>query len=320
MTARIDDRTTPAPLAPLALDGGAARRWLRRRGWMVPPRLGSDGLHLMVREQRAAHVTFRTVAHDGLTVWRPATPASEHTCSVCVIASGSGWIRSAGRRHPLAAGTVLVLPARTEVVLETVGAGEMREVVFGAHGRTWPSTVTVVTGMAASLSSAVVDALSTSTLTPQSHEMGALHLALECVAAAATPGRPSPALHADLVARAHVLIAEHALVPGFTVDKLADLLAVSRRHLTRVMSESGRTPIATIRGMRVAAALGVLERLGPRALHDDAVARSCGFSSARTLRAAMTRAGDERFAARGATATDPHAIDPDEVVPVARTG
>lgn len=294
MTPRIDDRATTTPLT---VEGAAARRWLRRRGWIVPPARAHDPLRATVYERRIAHLTLRRLTHGGLTLWRPIAQAEPASRRIWIVSAGHGWVRTADARHAVEAGSVLALPPNEDVVVCAEGPGEVQEVTVSGRRRAWPASVTVARGVAADLTLAIVDALLSSSAEPRPHEMAAVHLALESIVSAATTRAWSAATTTpEIAARAHALIAEHAHDPDFTVGKLAELLAVSRRHLTRVMSDAGRTPIETIREMRLAWALAAHENLGPRALYDDSVARMCGFSSARTVRAALARTGEDRLA------------------------
>ncbi len=315
MTPRMDDRATTTPLT---MEDAAARRWLRRRGLIVPHARVYEHLRATVQERRIAHLTLRRLTHGGLTLCRPIAQAEPASRRIWIVTAGTGWVRAADAHLAVEAGSVLTLPPTGDVVVRAEGPGEMREVIVSGYGRAWPTSVEVARGVAADLTRAIVDALLTSPAEPRPHEMAAVHLALESVVSATTTRAWSAATTSpEIVARAHALIAEHAHAPDFTVGKLAELLAVSRRHLTRVMSDAGRTPSATIREMRLAWALAAHENFGARALYDDAVARMCGFSSARMVRAAVARTGGDRFTRQDGVPASRRTIVPGAAAPAA---
>ncbi|MEV7826895.1 helix-turn-helix domain-containing protein [Microbacterium enclense] len=79
--------------------------------------------------------------------------------------------------------------------------------------------------------------------------------------------------------------------PDFNVCELAKALAVSDRQLSRAfVTHLHQTPSSRLRAVRLALAAESIVTLGPSVLRDSALARSCGFPSARALRDAWNRA------------------------------
>lgn len=242
----------------------------------------------IVSERELAGVIVRAVRHVATTVVGGERGDDVTAGSLWLVQRGSGTVRGAPDLDVRAGDAVVVPPTAVTVAAST--PLEMLHVVLRGKARWWPSSVCVSRPTA---SSVIAFALASSVLTampqPTRLELGHLRSALEIVvlstvmAAAGTP-RVDP-----LVGRADAVIAENAHDPDFTVEMLAQKLSVSRRHLTRILSEAGRSPAHRIRDVRISRARSAWAAQGDDLLHDDLLARWFGFRSARSLRENLFR-------------------------------
>ncbi|MEV7826654.1 hypothetical protein [Microbacterium enclense] len=270
--------------------GIAARHWFRRRGWTVDGLRGVDSLELVAREMRMDGIVIRTLRYGPVTMHRSPASHASNVRTLLLIDRGAGTILLPTRRM-LGASSTVVLPHRRSFQVRMSAPGELVEVVLAPKGGVWSDDLGVsVPGAAASAASALARALLAGAGEVKDAEVAHLSLAMEFAASGAGISVVGPPGNASLAHRADAMIRRNAHDPNFTVDSLARALRVSRRHLTRTLTNAGRSPRARLREVRVAYAQAMIGSVGTAVLRDDGQARMCGFASARALRDALSRA------------------------------
>lgn len=250
---------------------------------------GVDSLELVAREMRMDGIVIRTLRYGPVTMQRSPAPNAPNLRTLLLIDRGAGTILCPTRRLLGSSSTVVLPNARSfQVTMST--PGELVEVVFAPKGGIWSDDLGVsVPSAAASAATSLARTLLASAREVTDAELAHLSLAMEFAASGAGIGAAGPPNTVPLVRRADALIRRHAHDPNFSVTALARALRVSRRHLTRTLSEAGSPPRARLREVRVAYARARIGSVGPSVLRDDGQARMCGFASARALREALSR-------------------------------
>lgn len=252
------------------------------------PALSESGASIAIEKQFAG-VTVRAVRQDAMTVRDAAEGAGDAAGSLWLVQRGSGTVRSA-TEIDFRAGDAIVVPPAMSVAVTAVSPLEMLHLLFRGKARWWPSSVWVSGPTASSvIAFALASSVLTATPSPTHLEGGHLRSALEIIALSTVMATAGTSRTDPLVNRADAVIVENAHDPDFTVETLARRLSVSRRHLTRVLSEAGRSPAHRIRDVRVARARAAWAAHGDELFRDDLLARWFGFRSARALRENLSR-------------------------------
>lgn len=243
-----------------------------------------------------AGVTVRALNYRAMTVLHHGRPDAGATRALWFIQHGAGAVVG---EHGVNfdAGDTIVLPRSRQVTITTTAPGKVLEVALSGEGRWWPASVCVSRPTSSSVATiALASAVLRGMPRPSDSEIDQLRsvfeaLSLSTAASAATP-RGEEEKTDPLVRRADAVIAANAHEPDFSVESLAGMLSVSRRHLTRVLSRAGRAPADRIRDVRLGRVRTAWDAHGDELLRDDLLARWFGFRSARALRESLSRAGD----------------------------
>lgn len=254
------------------------------------PRLRRRGVSVL-GEQTFSSVLVRAFSYDGMAVLRQREPEGSSSRVLWFVRYGAGAV-SAGQGETFEAGDTVVLPRDESVTLTAAAPGEIWEIVLGGEGRWWPPFLCVSRPTA---SSAAAVALASAALKgvpqPSESEVEQLRSVFEALAEFTAVSAAPEAWGIDPIARrADAVIAENAHDPDFSVERLARMLSVSRRHLTRVLSRAGRAPADRIRDVRLSRVRAAWDAHGDELLRDDFLARWFGFRSARALRESLSRA------------------------------
>jgi AraC-like DNA-binding protein len=270
-------------------EGAAATHWYRRRGWVASAAGGATALRFESREMRLDDIVIRSLASTPVTM----TPSRAATASPRrrILLTGSD-------EATVLAPTRMTLDTPSAIVLPTDGAFSVRwsspvqlvEVELAPKGVEWPHGLSIAPARAAAIAArSLALSLLATTRDIRATEIGHLSLAVEFAATGAGTDAAGASVSLSLVHDAERLIRRNAHDPAFSVDALARMLRVSRRHLTRALSQTGASPRERIRDARIALARAAVRVNGERVLRDDARARTVGFASARALRETLAR-------------------------------
>lgn len=246
----------------------------------------------IVGERRFAGVIVRALACDDMSVLHVGRPEGSPSRVLWFVRRGAGSV-SAGREESFGAGDTIVLPRDEPVTLTAAAPAEVWEIALGGKGRWWPPSLcvsrpTASSAAAVALAAAILKGMPRPTDAEVEQLRGVFEALVQSTAASAAPGAHGVD---PIVRRADAVIAEQAHDPEFSVERLAQMLSVSRRHLTRVLSHAGRAPADRIRDVRLSRVRVAWDAHGDELLRDDLLARWFGFRSARALRESLSREG-----------------------------
>lgn len=269
--------------------GVPAVHWYRRRGWVVSAVGGATALRLEAREMRLDDVLIRTLASSPVTMTRSRVPATSPRRRVLLTTSEEASVLAPTRLRVDTPSTI-VLPTDGAFSVRWSSSIQLLEVDLTPKGVEWPRGLRIApAGAAASAARSLALSLLATTREVRASEIGHLSLAMEFAATAAGTDAAGASVSLSLVQDAESLIRRYAHDPTFSVDVLARTLRLSRRHLTRTLSQTGASPRERIRDVRISLARAAIRLHGERVLRDDTRARAVGFASARALRETLAR-------------------------------
>lgn len=303
----IRERQKRAPLygatRDLRLAGERAVAWFAENGWQARA-ISSVVPHVIVDEIVGDAVTVRRLWHTPLALEAMTTSDATPATTVVLQVDRHLRVRLPGTDSrtlgpfgaavvPRSAGPQLIADdhtARVEVTLTS-----RPHLAHATEGEVWARDETSASW---TIVVSLVNAVLNSTVVPASpgydHLQDAIESATRALITQFTAERllPRPPRPHELAIRAEEIIRRHAADPAFTVDGLARMMNVSRRHLARVLTALGAPASARIRAERVRLARQLLT--GPAVgAHGRQVAQLSGFPSVRTLREAIAREDEE---------------------------
>lgn len=278
-------------------EGEAASVWLADRGWRVEPI--ESPLRVVADELLTPDGVLRRVWHSGAALRSEWTSADRFTpARVRLLLSLQGSL--SGIQPP----GLLLAAIDRPLAFETPTAAAWAEMTVGNANHQWTADGTGIhvdrgttppTAAWTTLTSMLITLLNSEkptdepvlALMRQATEHAAAALLVErrlsrSGAAGASTAKDRTVEHAD------ALIREHATDPDFTVEALARRMNLSRRYVSKLLSETGDAPQRRIRLERLRVAMRLLSGHDPAvAASIEEAARLSGFPSARALREAL---------------------------------
>lgn len=279
-------------------EGEAASGWLAERGWHVEPI--ESPLRVVADELVTPDGVLRRVWHSGAAVRSERTSADRFAPTrvrlLLVLQGSLNGIQPPG---------LMLARVDRPLAFETPTAAAWAEMLVGNADHEWMADgdgIHVDRGTArptaawATLTSMLITLLNSEeptdepvlALMRQATEHAAAALLVERRLSNSGGGGGDSSARERLVDQADALIREYATDPDFTVEALARRMNLSRRYVSKLLSETGDTPQRRIRRERLRVATRLLSGRDPAvAASIEEAARLSGFPSPRALREAL---------------------------------
>lgn len=228
------------------------------------------------------------------------SPSRVPMIKVLIVVDGVLRIRQPASEDDLGKGASIVLPEKTPFTLESLSPTARIELSMplpemGASGALPGAGTVLVESEYSRILTALVSSILASTLTPDSDGFSPLSHAVEDAAlallrhdAAHRRAHGASSAEARLFSAALRIIDTEARDPDFSVAALAKRLNISDSRVRQIFLAHHSTAQAEIRVARVARATRILSSLRPTTAQDlEAIARSAGFRTARTMSASI---------------------------------
>lgn len=275
----------------LKLHGRQVGEWFASAGWIVEGGPAHDR-HAFVDELVTPTVVARRLWHTPLQL--QAVPVHSTTSRPATVA----WLQVDGDivvcNQPessvtLAPASVLFHSSRPLLVQSTRPTARIEVSVppFGVDARELPQIRNRTASSSLAALASVVSAIFNSDQEPDARTLSLHAHSIETLTEAMwfeSSGVPFPP-GKDLYMRGLKLISEHRSDPTFRVETLAQMLGVTRRHVSRVFHEHGMTPSRVIKSERLRAARRLMAANPTVPL--ETVASLNGFPSPRVLRESL---------------------------------
>lgn len=304
VTVLASSRSTLPPPRPIGevghvyAEGEAASVWLADRGWRAEPI--ESPLRVVADELVTPDGVLRRVWHSGAALRSERTSADRFVpARVRLLLSLQG---SLGGIQPPG---LLLAAIDRPLAFETPTAAAWAEMTVGNANHEWTADgdrihvdrgTTPPTAAWTTLTSMLITLLNSEEPTDEP-VLALMRQATEHAAAALlverrlnrSGGKGGQSTARDrTVEHADALIREHATDPDFTVEALARRMNLSRRYVSKLLSETGDAPQRRIRLERLRVATRLLSGHDPAvAASIEEAARLSGFPSARALREAL---------------------------------
>jgi AraC-like DNA-binding protein len=264
----------PTPPARSSVEAVRTTAWLVARVWSTPAKL---------KAQRVVPGTIRTI----------------------FTADGSANLSVGGKRFDLNAGQFVMLSETEDLTIENNGLWArfewiLRSTMLRDSPRDCGTAITLPDGYQ-HLIGAITNTLVTAPQIGRGQGAGLLLETLTGTLAAAVAtaaGLPTSMTRhqADQYYQAVQVIDARHRDPAFNVQSLCQALAVSMSTLHAVFQAAGTTPRRALEARRVRTAMTeISSRLSVRRGSLDALAKASGFSSAKQMRAAISRHDPDRL-------------------------